>query len=263
MIKILTGYSDKGGSTVALSNLTNSLNDAGYETIMYGPHDYHLGLCESNKLTQDVINNLTDEDRVITHFLQLPSRPKGKVVVLSCHEKWWFDVGGIRQHWDKVIFLHQAHKEYHSKYKGDYSIIPNIKEPFIKKDKEEIDKVAGIIGAIEDRKQTHISIQRALKDRCKKIYLFGKVNDNNYYNSFVKPLLNPIIIEYGYTDSKQEMYDMIGRVYHSSKGEVACLVKDECWSTGTKFFGGVETENVVFEGTNEEIIEKWKETLKL
>ncbi len=77
MIKILTGYSDKGGSTVALSNLTNSLNDAGYETIMYGPHDYHLGLCKSDKLTQDVINDLTDEDRVITHFLQLPSRPKG------------------------------------------------------------------------------------------------------------------------------------------------------------------------------------------
>ena len=68
MIKILTGYSDKGGSTVALSNLTNSLNDAGYETIMYGPHDYHLGLCKSGKLTQDVINNLADEDRVITHF---------------------------------------------------------------------------------------------------------------------------------------------------------------------------------------------------
>tara|TARA_Y100000389_G_C17462042_1_gene522512 strand:- start:1978 stop:2769 length:792 start_codon:yes stop_codon:yes gene_type:complete len=263
MIKILTGYSDKGGSTVALSNLTNSLNDAGYETIMYGPHDYHLGLCKSDKLTQEVINNLTDKDRVITHFLQLPTRPKGKVVVLSCHEKWWFDVGGIKQHWDEVIFLHQAHKDYHNKYKGDYSIIPNIKEPFIKKDKEEIDKVAGIIGAIEDRKQTHISIQRALKDRCKKIYLFGKVNDNNYYNSFVKPLLNSIIIEYGYTDSKQEMYDMIGRVYHSSKGEVACLVKDECWSTGTKFFGGVETENDVFDGTNEEIIEKWKKVLKI
>jgi hypothetical protein len=232
MIKILTGYSDKGGSTVALSNLTNSLNDAGYETIMYGPHDYHLGLCKSDKLTQDVINDLTDEDRVITHFLQLPSRPKGKVVVLSCHEKWWFDVGGIKQHWDAVIFLHQAHKDYHNKYKGDFNIIPNIKEPLIKKEKEDLDKVAGIIGAIEDR-------------------------------NFVKPLLNPRIIEYGYTDSKQEMYDMIGRVYHSSKGEVACLVKDECWSTGTKFFGGVETENDVFDGTNEEIIEKWKKVLKI
>jgi hypothetical protein len=89
------------------------------------------------------------------------------------------------------------------------------------------------------------------------------VGEQNYYNSFVKPLLNSRIIEYGHAENKQEMYDMIGRVYHSSKGEVACLVKDECWSTGTKFFGGVETENTVFEGTNEEVINMWKNTLKL
>ncbi len=95
------------------------------------------------------------------------------------------------------------------------------------------------------------------------IYLFGKVGEENYYNSFVRPLLNPRIVEYGHAENKQEMYDMIGRVYHSSKGEVACLVKDECWSTGTKFFGGVETENTVFEGTNEEVINMWKSTLKL
>lgn len=263
MIKILTGYSDKGGSTVALSNLTNSLNESGYETIMYGPHDYHLNKCKSDKLTQDVINNLTDDDRVITHFLQLPSRPKGKVVVLSCHEKWWFDVGGIKQHWDKIIFLHQAHRDYHNKYKGEYDIIPNIKEPLIKKEKEDLDKIAGIVGSIEDRKQTHISIQRALKDGCNPIYLFGKVGDPNYYNTFVKPLLNPRIIEYGHTESKQEMYDMVGRVYHSSKGEVACLVKDECYTTGTQFFGGVETENEVSILTNEEVINKWIKVLEL
>ena len=264
MIKILTGYSDKGGSTVALSNLTNSLNESGYETIMYGPHDYHLGLCKSDKLTENVINDLTDDDRVITHFLQLPSRPKGKVVVLSCHEKWWFDVGGIKQHWDKVIFLHNNHQKYHHKYKGGFSIIPNIKEPLTKGDKTELDLVAGVIGSIEDRKQTHLSIQRALKDKCEKIYLFGKVGDVGYYNSNVKPMLSlPKIIEYGYTEGKQEMYDMIGRVYHSSKGEVACLVKDECHSTGTKFFGGEETENIVSDLTNEEIIEKWKTVLKL
>ena len=59
------------------------------------------------------------------------------------------------------------------------------------------------------------------------------------------------------------MYDMVGRVYHSSKGEVACLVKDECWLTGTKFFGGIETQNEVFEGTNIEIIEKWEKVLEL
>jgi hypothetical protein len=264
MIKILTGYSEKGGSTVALTNLTKSLNEAGYETILYGPHDYHLDKCKSGKLTEDVINSITPEDRVITHFLKLPQRPNAKKVVLSCHEKWWFDVGGIKPHWDEVIFLHQAHRDYHNKYKGEYSIIPNIKEPLIKRDKSELDKVAGIIGSIEHRKQTHVSIQRALKDKCEKIYLFGKVGEASYYETFVKPLLSlPIIVEYGHTEGKQEMYDMVGRVYHSSIGEVACLVKDECWTTGTKFFGNEETENTVSELTNEEVIEEWVKVLEL
>ena len=201
---------------------------------------------------------------VITHFLKLPSRPNGKKVVLACHEKWWFDVGGIPQHWDEVIFLHKAHQEYHSKYKGDYSIIPNLKYPLYKKDKPELDKVAGIIGSIEDRKQTHISIQRALKDKCTKIYLFGKIGDQKYYDSFVKPLTSlPFIEEYGHAEDKQSMYDMVGRVYHSSKGEVACLVKDECWSTGTQFFGNEETEHEVSELTNEEIIKEWIKVLEL
>lgn len=258
MIKILTGYSDKGGSTVALSTLTNAFNKCGFDTMMYGPHDYHLTLCNGGKLTQDVIDNISEDDYVITHFLRLKSRPNAKKVVLACHEKWWFDVGSVNRYWDEVIFLHQAHADYHSKYKGEYSIIPNLKSELIKRDKPELDKVAGIIGSIEDRKQTHVSIQRALKDKCEKIYLFGKIGEQNYYLRNVKPLLSlPKIIEYGHAEDKQSMYDMIGRVYHSSKGEVACLVKDECWSTGTKFFGNEETEHEVSPLTNDEIIDLW------
>lgn len=268
MIKIITGYSERGGSTVVLINLTNKLNEMGYETIMYGPHDYHLDKCKSGKYTPDVIKNITPEDRVITHFFRLYERPNAKKVVLACHEKWWFDVGSLPRYFDEVIFLHQAHADYHKnnlgKYNGPYDIIPNLKDILIKKDKLELDLVAGIVGSIEERKQTHISIQRALKDRCEKIYLFGKVGNQAYYNSFVKPLLSlPKIIEYGYTESKQEMYDMIGRVYHSSIGEVACLVKDECWSTGTKFFGNEETEHEVSPLSNEEIMQRWVEKLEL
>jgi hypothetical protein len=68
---------------------------------------------------------------------------------------------------------------------------------------------------------------------------------------------------FGHTTNKQEMYDMIGRVYHSSKGEVACLVKDECYLTNTKFFGNEETDNEVSTLTNEEIIMSWRKTLNL
>jgi hypothetical protein len=255
MIKIISGYTDKGGSTVAFINLTNALNAAGYETIMYGPHPWFMHHCKS-----DTIQNFKPEpdDNVIAHFLDLKVRPNVKKIVLACHEKWWYDVAKVQQFWDEVIFLHKAHREYHGGYRGDWTIIPNIKEPFIMREKPELDLVAGIVGGIEDRKQTHVSIQRAMKDRCKQIYLFGGINDKRYYEQMVKPMLNPRIIEYGYASDKQAMYDLVGRVYHSSKGEVASLVKDECFSTGTKFFGNEETENQISTLTNNEVVDLWK-----
>jgi hypothetical protein len=57
------------------------------------------------------------------------------------------------------------------------------------------------------------------------------------------------------------MYDSIGRVYNSYKGEVGCLVKDECWLTNNKFLGNEETNNKVSSLTNDEIFELWKKLL--
>ena len=50
MIKIITGWSNRGGSTFAFINLTNKLNEYGYETILYGPHEWHLDKCKSDLL---------------------------------------------------------------------------------------------------------------------------------------------------------------------------------------------------------------------
>ena len=203
-------------------------------------------------------------DIVISHFLKLNERPDVKKIVLSCHENWWFEVADIKQYWDEVIFLHDNHRQYHNRYLGDYSIIPNIKENLIPTQKFELDKVAGIIGTIEDRKQTHISIKRALNDGCEKILLFGHIGDVNYFESYVKPLMvDTKIILMGHSTDKQKMYDSVGRVYHSSKGEVACLVKDECYLTNTKFFGNEETENKVSKLNNDEILKLWKQTLTI
>lgn len=258
MVKILSGHSDKGGSTVAFINLTNIFNENGIDCTFYGPHDWHLDKCKS-----DLLQNYKPEhsDILITHYLALPKRPTAKKVVLSCHEKWWYEVADIKQFWDTAIFLHQEHKDYHWRYNEDYKIIPNFKETLSPSDKSNLDKVAGIIGTIEDRKQTHVSIQRALNDGCEKIYLFGHIGNMDYYNNNVKPLMNEKIEHVGHITDKQKMYDSIGRVYHSSKGEVACLVKDECYSTNTKFFGNSETENEVSKLTNEEILSLWKSTL--
>jgi hypothetical protein len=52
-IKILTGFSDKGGSTNAFVNLTNEFNKLGYDCTLYGPHSWHLVKCQS-KLSNEL-----------------------------------------------------------------------------------------------------------------------------------------------------------------------------------------------------------------
>jgi hypothetical protein len=260
-IKIFSGWSNKGGSTIALINLTNELNKNGYDATYYGPHNWHLDKCDSKLLNQDSFNNLLPSDILITHFLELKSRPNVKKVILTCHEKWWFKVGEINKYWDTCIFLHQEHRKYHNNYSGNYEIIPNIKENLIIKPKKNI-KIAGIIGGIEERKQTHLSINRAINDNCVKIYLFGDIIDKKYYETNVKEYIdNKKVIHYGYINNKQDMYDMIDRVYHTSNSEVASLVKDECMLTNTLFFGNIETENKITNLNNNEIIKLWKKIL--
>ena len=201
-------------------------------------------------------------DKLITHFLQLPQRPPQALkVLLSCHEKDLFRVGQVKQYWDEVIFVNQRHRDYHNDYTGKFRIIPNLIQPFLKKDKKGLEKIAGIIGSFDENKQTHISIQRALDDNCEKIYLFGEPN-TPYYQQMVAPLCSDRVIVKGFMEDKQAMYDMIGCVYHSSKSEVSCVVKDECESTGTVFNGNEATDNPPSLLTNGEIIDKWIKALK-
>ena len=51
MVKIVSGYTEKGGSTTAFINLTNFLNDNGIECVFYGPHEWHLNKCKSSLIT--------------------------------------------------------------------------------------------------------------------------------------------------------------------------------------------------------------------
>ena len=92
MVKIFSGWTNKGGSTVALINLTNALNERGVDCIFYGPHDWHLDKCKSGKLEGGNLP-IDGDDNVIFHFLQLKERPNAKKVLLTCHEKWWFMAG--------------------------------------------------------------------------------------------------------------------------------------------------------------------------
>jgi len=259
-IKILTGFSDKGGSTTFFVNLTNELNKNGYDCTLYGPHNWHLNKCKS-ALSNEL--SLDKNDTLICHFVDLQQRPMVNKVILSCHEKNLYSVSEKRQFWDTAVFLNTEHRNYHSGYTGDYVIIPNLKENLNKTEKPEKDLIAGIIGSIDKNKQTHVSIQRALKDGCTKIYIFGGINDQKYYADFVRPLISENVIHKGHVENKQEMYNMVGRVYQSSISECASLVKDECYQTNTKFFGNNSTNHIVSDLDNNEILNKWIELIKL
>jgi hypothetical protein len=110
-IKIISGYSEKGGSTTAFINLTNELNKRGYNCTFYGPHKWHLSKCNS-----DLLSNFKFEtdDRVICHYINLPKRPEVRKIVFSCHEKWWWSFNNLNKFWDTGVFLHEKHKQFHS-----------------------------------------------------------------------------------------------------------------------------------------------------
>lgn len=263
MVKIISDISHEGGSTIILINLTNLFNSKGIDTTFYGPDDFHMDKCKSKKLGE---LKLTKDDIIMAHHVKFPKRPSVKRIVLASHEKWWFEVADCPKYFDTVIFNHEEHRQYHNRYNGPYELIPNPKDvlnPLYPKDKPELDLVAGVIGTIEQRKQTHLSIERALADGCEKVLVFGSVSEPDYYKKYCrKYYFHPSVEFKGYSSNKQETYDSIGRVYHSSTGEVSCLVKDECHYTNTKFFGNEQTNHEVSNLTNDEIFELWKNVLK-
>lgn len=261
MIKIISGFTNRGGSTAVFINLTNAFNKAGYECIFYGPHSWHLDKCKSG-LIQDA--SFEKDDVFITHFVPLKRRPDAKRVVLSCHEKDLYKVGEVKQHWDEVVFINEKQRNYHSSYKGPYTIIPNIKQELQPTVKTSVEGIAAVIGSIDYNKQTHISIERALNDGCKKVYVYGTINDFAYFKQYVESKFKDDRVVYkGYENNKQQIYNSVERVYHSSISEVACLIKDECLQTNTLFFGNSTTAHETTSYTNEAILELWKKVLQI
>lgn len=259
MIRIITGHSAQGGSTVAFINLTNALNEIGIETVLYGPHDWHIGKCRSERLMSRKLQ-MNVNDTLIFHFWQLQARPPVKKVILSCHEQNVFPLQNINYKvYDKIHFVSETQRQYH-KIDHPYFIIPNIVNE-LKSNPKPTEKVAGIIGSVDRNKQVHISIQRALQDGFEKVLIFGKITDHQYWESEVKKLVDTQKVKYmGFVDDKQAMYDRVTDVYHSSLMETWGYIKVECELTGTKFHGNSSTDNAKVTNKNE-IIEMWKKEI--
>ena len=264
MIKLLTGWSNPGGSTVALIRLTNTLNVLGFPAALYGPHEWHLSKCPGELLCHYSSNH---DDRLIVHFLGYQQRPDAARVLLACHEKELYSVAEQNQFWDECIFLNHKHRRYHGMYTGAFRIIPNLKEELAQVCKNPgALKTVGVIGSIDRNKQTHISIKKALNDGFDQVLLFGQVTDYEYYHQEVAPLIREypgVVVEYGYFENKSVMYSMVGTVYLSSVSEVAPLVKDECSTTGTPFVGSGACDADALDMANEAIIQAWINALEL
>ena len=68
-VKIVSSWTRPGGGTVAHIALTNLLNENGYDCTMYGPHDWHLDKCKSDKFANC---NIGPDEILISHFIQAP-----------------------------------------------------------------------------------------------------------------------------------------------------------------------------------------------
>jgi hypothetical protein len=139
-------------------------------------------------------------------------------------------------------------------------VIPNVL-PKLKKSPLGTKK-AGIIGSIDSHKQTHLSIQRAWDDGYSTVYLFGKISEPSYFERVIFPLLQTGRASYkGHIDNKQEMYDMVDVVYHSSKRETFNFVKAECIQTGVAYKGLNSAESNATYWTDDRIFQAWKTIL--
>lgn len=256
MIKIISGHSGPGGSTTAFINLTNLFNKNGCECVFYGPHDYHLNKCNGK-----IIGNLTISkyDIIISHYINLP-KIQVKKHIFSCHETDAFRLSTHNlDRYDKIHYVSQWQKDWQNVDK-EYFILPNVLDDLKKNDKPS-GKIGGVIGTIFPHKQTHLSIQRALDDGCDKVYLYGNIGDQNYFDVQISKFISDKVEYLGQCENKQKMYDSVTDVYQDSKSETWGYVKGECIITNTNYHGNSATDNFWMIDNNE-ILKRWIKELR-
>lgn len=253
MIKILTGYSDLGGSTVAFVNLCNAFNKFGIDCTLYGNHSWHLNKCKAKKLTE---LTLSANDIVIYHYLPIKDRLGVRKQILSSHETFVFPIKKMGVVYDALHFVSKSQMEWQGL---DGVVIPNLVEKIRYTNPK--NNIAGVIGSIHEIKNTKLSIERALQDG-KKVYIFGECSDPTYFQSQVAPLLGPNVWYLGKFDDKEKMYNMVDSVYMSSIKETFNLVRNECKLAGIPYFGSEGSDPEVEILSEEQIVEKWKTILQ-
>lgn len=259
MIKLLTGHSHCGGSTIAHINLVNALNERGIDTKLFGPHDWHLSRCKSDKL-----QNLTleDGDNLIVHFLGIFVKPANvNKFIYSCHETNISPLASVdMRQYDLIHYVSESQRLWHN-VGYPFRVIPNIIEG-LKPTPKTCTKTAGVIGSIDQHKRTKESIQRALFDGNEMVLVYGNISDLVYYSRDIYPFANTGKVKFlGHCDDKQKMYDSVNVVYHSSMRETFNYVKLECELTGTGYNGLLTAESGAECWSKDRIVDNWVEIL--
>lgn len=266
MIKIVTGWSNPGGSTVANLNLVNLFNDYDIPSEVYGPHEWFTTQSKFAKTFDKLY--ISKNDIIISHAIDLTFDIKPKRWVYSSHETNIFPISKMKlENCQGIHFVSEFQKQWHEDQKPlpkkEITVIPNVVSDFNITPHSETNKIAGVIGSIDSHKQTDIAVKKALEDGCDEVFIFGVITEPKYFYSYVEPLLlNPKVKYKGYVD-KNDLYSHINIVYHASKRETFNLVKAECEKIGIPFIDIFDSSPKISWWTNEEIFLAWKSFLRV
>jgi len=255
-VRLLSGWSNPGGSTHHHISLTNLLNSKGVECTFYGPHDYHLDKCKGERIENIQVD---PEDTLISHFLAVPNEKAWAKHILSLHETNLFPVAQYNlDMYDTVQYVSETQKLWHG-VDHPSVIIPPLVEQVEWKNPE--NNRAGVIGSIDGHKRPHLAVQAALDDGYDKVFLFGDVNDLDYFNEELASYLNKgLVVMMGHETDRKALYGKIEAVYHSSLRETYGLVEAECRLAGIPFRGESNNQPIL---TEDEIWERWKSCLEI
>ena len=295
MIKIVSGFSIPVGSTIALVNLCNQLNDRGHSCVLYGPDNWHMDQCKSAKLSdfhpehgdiiivhhiklfsvselykiQEKIEELRQKrgfnslKGVFVRHLPGSRKHVGLKLILSCQENDLFPIRRLNYAlFDKIHYAHGSQINYH-KIAHCHFVCPNFGSHLTPSEHKPI-RAAGVIGSIRKENQPAVSIEKALHDKMETVTLYGYLIDPVYYYKEIVPLIKkyPGKIRFaGFIDDKQKIYDSLSDVY-CTVGRAWSLVKRECALTSTRYHGpDISTKEESM--TNEQIFNVWEKELDL
>jgi len=294
MIKIISGSSVPGGSTIALVNLCNQFNKRGHACIFYGPDRWHLDKCRAEGIAafkpeygdtviisgiklfslteltriEEKIRKQREKSRLTPlkdMYLKTMPGPKkiaGVKFILTCLNREVSNLKNLKwKIFEKVHYADFSQAKFHNIARSHF-ICPNFGNALIASDAKP-DKTAGVIGTIKSENMIVESVEKAIHDGMGTVTLFGYLADPVYFYGRIEPLTKkyPGRIRYaGFLDDRQNMYDSISDVYRSVSKPWS-LVRRECRLTGTRYHGPEPCSDESM--SDDQIFAIWKDQLGL